>query len=107
VHLNTHRTFIAAYQVRLSAITAHYGLKLRDSAQYARLEIQRMKPIQQKKASHERVVPQRIDGSRALFGAGSVSWIIGAVAWVAAGFGLWRGMRAVTRARLLGVADEA
>ena len=43
----------------------------------------------------------------ALFGAGSVSWIIGAVAWVAAGIGLWRGMKAVTRARLLGVADEA
>jgi hypothetical protein len=42
----------------------------------------------------------------ALFGAGSVSWIIGAIAWVAAIFGLRRGMRAVTRARLLGVADE-
>ncbi|HEY2812152.1 MAG TPA: ABC transporter permease subunit [Acidimicrobiales bacterium] len=42
----------------------------------------------------------------ALFGAGSVSWIIGAVAWVAAFIGLHRGMRAVTRARLLGVADE-
>ena len=29
------------------------------------------------------------------------------VAWIAAAFGLSRGMRAVTRARLLGVADEA
>jgi hypothetical protein len=43
----------------------------------------------------------------ALFGAGSVSWIIGGVAWVAALIALSRGMRAVTRARLLGVADEA
>ena len=36
-----------------------------------------------------------------------VSWIIGGIAWVAAAIGLSRGMRAVTRARLLGVADEA
>ena len=36
-----------------------------------------------------------------------VSWTIGAIAWVAAAFALTRGMRAVTRARLLGVADEA
>ena len=43
----------------------------------------------------------------ALFGAAGVSWIIGGVAWIAAFFGLSRGMRAVTRARLLGVADEA
>jgi ABC-type Na+ efflux pump permease subunit len=42
----------------------------------------------------------------ALFGAGGVSWIIGAIAWVLAIIGLRRGMRAVTRARLLGVADE-
>jgi ABC-type Na+ efflux pump permease subunit len=41
----------------------------------------------------------------ALFGAGSVAVFIGAVAWVAAVYGLSRGMRAVTRARLLGVAD--
>jgi ABC-type Na+ efflux pump permease subunit len=42
----------------------------------------------------------------ALYGAASVSWIIGAVAWVAAIWGLTRGVRSVTRARLLGVADE-
>src|SRR3954470_10888564 len=42
----------------------------------------------------------------ALFGASSVSWIIGGVAWVLALWGLSRGMRAITRARLLGVADE-
>ncbi|MEY2464520.1 MAG: hypothetical protein QOH64_2658 [Acidimicrobiaceae bacterium] len=43
----------------------------------------------------------------ALFGADSVSWIIGGLAWAAALWGLSRGMRSVTRARLLGVADEA
>jgi ABC-type Na+ efflux pump permease subunit len=43
----------------------------------------------------------------ALFGADSVSWIIGGVAWVLALLALNRGMRSVTRARLLGVADEA
>jgi ABC-type Na+ efflux pump permease subunit len=43
----------------------------------------------------------------ALFGADSVSWIIGGIAWVAALFALSRGMRSITRARLLGVADEA
>ena len=41
----------------------------------------------------------------ALFGAGSASVWIGAVAWIIALLGLSRGMRAVTRARLLGVAD--
>jgi hypothetical protein len=41
----------------------------------------------------------------ALFGADSVAVLIGAVAWVAAIYGLSRGMRAVTRSRLLGVAD--
>ena len=41
----------------------------------------------------------------ALFGAGSASVWIGAVAWVIAIAGLSRGMRVVTRARLLGVAD--
>ncbi|MBL8779030.1 MAG: ABC transporter permease subunit [Acidimicrobiales bacterium] len=41
----------------------------------------------------------------ALFGAGSASIWIGAVAWIIALLGLTRGMRAVTRARLLGVAD--
>ena len=42
----------------------------------------------------------------ALFGADSAGLFIGAFAWVAAAWGLSRGMRAVTRARLLGVADE-
>jgi ABC-type Na+ efflux pump permease subunit len=42
----------------------------------------------------------------ALFGAGWMAWLIGGIAWVAALVGLQRGMRAVTRARLLGVADE-
>jgi ABC-type Na+ efflux pump permease subunit len=41
----------------------------------------------------------------ALFGAGNASVVIGAVAWVLAVIGLRRGMRAVTRSRLLGVAD--
>jgi ABC-type Na+ efflux pump permease subunit len=41
----------------------------------------------------------------ALFGAGSASIAIGAAAWVVAIFGLARGVRAVTRSRLLGVAD--
>lgn len=42
----------------------------------------------------------------ALYGADSAAWIIGGLAWVGAGIGLTRGVRAVTRARLLGVADE-
>ena len=41
----------------------------------------------------------------ALFGAGSASFVIGAVAWALAAVGLVRGIRSVTRARLLGVAD--
>ncbi|HEY8059401.1 MAG: hypothetical protein ABWZ14_05420, partial [Acidimicrobiales bacterium] len=41
----------------------------------------------------------------ALFGAASASLWIGAVAWVVALAGLSRGMKVVTRARLLGVAD--
>ena len=41
----------------------------------------------------------------ALFGAGSATLWIGAIAWVVAVAGLTRGMRVVTRARLLGVAD--
>jgi ABC-2 type transport system permease protein len=41
----------------------------------------------------------------ALFGASSTAVAIGAIAWVLAGVGLWRGMKAVSRARLLGVAD--
>lgn len=41
----------------------------------------------------------------ALFGAGGAAVVIGAVAWLLAGVGLWRGMRAVSRSRLLGVAD--
>ncbi len=42
----------------------------------------------------------------ALFGGTSVSWIIGAAAWVIAIVSLNRGMKSVSRARLLGVADE-
>jgi len=42
----------------------------------------------------------------ALFGGTKVTWVIGGIAWVLALTGLRRGMRAVSRARLLGVADE-
>ena len=42
----------------------------------------------------------------ALFGTGGATWVIAAVAWGLAALGLTRGMRAVRRARLLGVADE-
>ena len=43
----------------------------------------------------------------ALFGSGPiVGFVIGALAWTAAGFGLWRGIASMSRARLLGVADE-
>jgi ABC-type Na+ efflux pump permease subunit len=42
----------------------------------------------------------------ALFGASSAAWFIGGFAWIGAIIGLSRGVRAVTRARLLGVADE-
>ena len=42
----------------------------------------------------------------ALFGSLIVTWVIGGIAWVAAIIGLTRGMRSVSRARLLGVADE-
>jgi ABC-2 type transport system permease protein len=42
----------------------------------------------------------------ALFGGARVTWIIGGLAWLLAILGLARGMRAVSRARLLGVADE-
>jgi ABC-type Na+ efflux pump permease subunit len=41
-----------------------------------------------------------------LYGGDALAWYLGAVAWVLAGVALWRGVRAVTRARLLGVADE-
>jgi len=41
-----------------------------------------------------------------LYGGDRLAWIIGAIAWVLAAVALWRGVRAVTRARLLGVADE-
>lgn len=43
----------------------------------------------------------------ALYSGPVVSWVIGALAWVGAAVSLSRNMRAVTRARLLGVADEA
>jgi ABC-2 type transport system permease protein len=41
----------------------------------------------------------------ALFGAGDTAFILGGFAWVFAGIGLWRGMKSVSRSRLLGVAD--
>lgn len=41
----------------------------------------------------------------ALFGASSAGLWLGVVAWIVALFGLSRGMRAVSRSRLLGVAD--
>jgi len=43
----------------------------------------------------------------ALFGAQASALVVGAIAWLFAVVGLRRGMRAVSRARLLGVADEA
>jgi len=42
----------------------------------------------------------------ALYTGPVVSWVIGGLAWVGAFFALTRGIRSVTRARLLGVADE-
>jgi len=42
----------------------------------------------------------------ALFGAASATLVIGAIAWMVALLGLSRGMRSVSRGRLLGVADE-
>jgi ABC-2 type transport system permease protein len=44
--------------------------------------------------------------SGSLFGGAQLGWYVGAVAWVLAIVGLWRGVKAVTRGRLLGVADE-
>jgi ABC-type Na+ efflux pump permease subunit len=41
-----------------------------------------------------------------LYGGTKLIWYIGAIAWVLAGVALWRGVRVVTRGRLLGVADE-
>jgi ABC-type Na+ efflux pump permease subunit len=41
--------------------------------------------------------------SGGLFGANNSAVWVGLVAWCAAAYGLWRGARAVTRARLLGV----
>ena len=42
----------------------------------------------------------------ALYTGIGVSWVIGGLAWAGAAWALVRGMRSVTRARLLGVADE-
>ena len=44
--------------------------------------------------------------SGSLYGGDSLAWYIGGVAWLLAIVALWRGVKAVTRARLLGVADE-
>ncbi len=41
-----------------------------------------------------------------LYGGTKLAWYIGAIAWVLAAVALWRGVRVVTRGRLLGVADE-
>lgn len=41
----------------------------------------------------------------AMFGAANFAVVVGALAWALALVGLWRGMRAVSRSRLLGVAD--
>lgn len=41
-----------------------------------------------------------------LYGGDAIAWYIGGIAWVLAILALWRGVRSVTRARLLGVADE-
>lgn len=41
----------------------------------------------------------------AMFGAANFAVVVGAIAWALALLGLWRGMRAVSRSRLLGVAD--
>jgi ABC-type Na+ efflux pump permease subunit len=41
-----------------------------------------------------------------LYGGDALAWYIGAIAWVLAVIALWRGVRVVTRGRLLGVADE-
>jgi len=42
----------------------------------------------------------------ALYTGPAFSWVIGALAWAGAAVALSRGIRSVTRARLLGVADE-
>ena len=44
--------------------------------------------------------------SGSLYGGDKVAWYIGGIAWLLAIVALWRGVRSVTRARLLGVADE-
>ena len=41
-----------------------------------------------------------------LYGGSNLAWYIGGIAWILAGVALWRGVRVVTRGRLLGVADE-
>ncbi len=41
-----------------------------------------------------------------LYGGDALAWYVGGFAWVLAVVALWRGVRVVTRARLLGVADE-
>ncbi len=41
-----------------------------------------------------------------LYGGDGLAWTVGAVAWLLAAAALWRGVKAITRARLLGVADE-
>jgi ABC-type transport system involved in multi-copper enzyme maturation permease subunit len=40
-----------------------------------------------------------------IVGGAAFAWALGALAWLAAGAGLWRGVAAMSRSRLLGVAD--
>ncbi len=41
--------------------------------------------------------------ANAFFGSPTPAWIVGAIAWIAAGVAVWRGARSLTRERLLGV----
>jgi len=45
------------------------------------------------------------EATGAVYGGNWVGIAVGAVVWFLALLGLWRGMKAVTRGRLLGVAD--
>lgn len=46
------------------------------------------------------------ESTGALFGAANAGWYIGGIVWVVALFGLHRGMKSMSRNRLLGVGDE-
>jgi hypothetical protein len=53
------------------------------------------------------IITAYAQSSGVLLGAGQTAIALGAVAWIAALWGLWRGAGAVTRARLLGVEGGA